>query len=134
MWYNHLEFGDIMRCLVDYKIINNKENLNFNDIEASFKNNILSFKDENDSIKITIKKDNIIMDKESIASKITFNFIKNTRNEVKYYIKMFNSYLNTEILTNELKIDDKRIYIEYELWVEDEYMGIFKYELMVKEV
>ena len=123
-----------MKCLVDYKIINNNENLEFKDVEANIKDNILSFKDENDSIKITINNDNIIMYKESLASQITFNFIKNKKTEVKYYIKLFNSYLNTDIRTNKLEISDKRIYIEYELWVEDEYMGIFKYELIIKEM
>ena len=123
-----------MKCLVDYNIINNNENLQFKDVEAVFKNNILSFKDENDSIKITINNDNIIMDKESIASNITFNFIKDRKTEVKYYIKLFDSYLNTCILTNKLEISNRRIYIEYELWVEDEYMGIFKYELNIKEM
>ena len=123
-----------MRCLVDYNIINNNENLEFKDVEANLKNNILTFKDENDSIKITINKDNIIMEKESSASQITFNFIKDKKNEVKYYIKLFNSYLNTDILTNKLEISENRIYIEYELWVEDEYMGVFKYELNIKEM
>ena len=47
---------------------------------------------------------------------------------------MFNSYLNTDILTKVLEISDNRIYIEYELWVEEEYMGIFKYELIIKEM
>ena len=74
------------------------------------------------------------MEKESLASQITFNFIKDKKNEVKYYIKLFNSYLNTDILTNKLEISDNRIYIEYELWVEEEYMGIFKYELNIKEM
>ena len=123
-----------MKCLVDYKIVNNKENLEFKDVEANYKDNKLSFMDENDSMKITINKDNIIMEKESLASQITFNFIKDKKTEVKYYIKLFNSYLNTDILTNILEISDKRIYIEYELWVEEEYMGIFKYELIIKEM
>ena len=123
-----------MRCLVDYNIVNNKENLSFKDVEAIYKDNKLSFKDENDSIKITINKDNIVMDKESLASQITFNFIKGKKTEVRYYIKIFNSYLNTDILTNVLEITDNRIYIEYELWVEEEYMGVFKYELQIKEM
>ena len=123
-----------MKCLVDYKIINNQENLEFKDVEATYKDNKLSFMDENDSMKITINKDNIIMEKESLASQITFNFIKDKKTEVKYYIKLFNSYLNTDILTNVLEISDNRIYIEYELWVEEEYMGIFKYELIIKEM
>ena len=77
-------------------------------------------------------KDNIIMIKENIDSKFTFNFIKNKKTELEYFIKMFNSFLDGEILTNELIIKDNYINIEYELWIQDEYMGKFKYELNIK--
>ena len=92
------------------------------------------FIDDIDSIKLTINKDNIIMVKDNIDSKFTFNFIKNKKNELEYFIKMFNSYLDGEILTNELIIKDNYINIEYELWIQDEYMGKFKFELNIKEM
>ena len=94
----------------------------------------MSFIDDIDSIKLTINKDNIIMVKDNIDSKFTFNFIKNKKTELEYFIKMFNSYLDGEILTNELIIKDNYINIEYELWIQDEYMGKFKFELNIKEM
>ena len=121
-----------LKHLIDYKIINNDENISKNNIESELKNNILTFKDDIDSIKIIINKDNIIMIKENIDSKFTFNFIKNKKTELEYFIKMFNSFLDGEILTNELIIKDNYINIEYELWIQDEYMGKFKYELNIK--
>lgn len=121
-----------LKHLIDYKIINNDENISKNSIESELKNNILTFKDDIDSIKIIINKDNIIMIKENIDSKFTFNFIKNKKTELEYFIKMFNSFLDGEILTNELIIKDNYINIEYELWIQDEYMGKFKYELNIK--
>ena len=92
------------------------------------------FKDDIDSIKLTINKDNIIMIKENIDSKFTFNFIKDKKTELEYFIKMFNSYLDGEVLTNNLIIKNNYIYIEYELYLQDEYMGKFKYELNIKEM
>ena len=123
-----------LKYLIDYKITNNDENINKNNISCEYKNNILSFIDDIDSIKLTINKDNIIMVKDNIDSKFTFNFIKNKKNELEYFIKMFNSYLDGEILTNELIIKDNYINIEYELWIQDEYMGKFKFELNIKEM
>ena len=123
-----------LKCKIDYNIINNEENISKNNIESEYKKNLLSFMDDTDSMKITINKDNIIMIKENFDSKFTFNFIKNKKTNLEYFIKMFNSYLDGEILTNELIIKDNYINIEYELWIQDEYMGKFKYELNIKEM
>ena len=123
-----------LKCKIDYNIINNEENISKNNIESEYKKNLLSFMDDTDSMKITVNKDNIIMIKENFDSKFTFNFIKNKKTNLEYFIKMFNSYLDGEILTNELIIKDNYINIEYELWIQDEYMGKFKYELNIKEM
>ncbi|MBQ9023622.1 MAG: hypothetical protein IJ105_00200 [Bacilli bacterium] len=123
-----------MKCLIDYKIINNDENIIKKDIISKKINNKISYIDDNDSMELIINKDNIIMIKDNTDSEITFNFIKNKKNELEYYIKMFDSYLDGEILTNELIIKENYINIEYELWIQDEYMGKFKYEIIIKEM
>lgn len=123
-----------LKCLIDYKIINNDENIIKKDIISKKINNKISYIDDNDSMELIINKDNIIMIKDNTDSEITFNFIKNKKNELEYYIKMFDSYLDGEILTNELIIKENYINIEYELWIQDEYMGKFKYEIIIKEM
>ena len=123
-----------LKCFLDYKIINNDENISKNNIESEYKNNILSFIDDEDKIKININNDNIIMEKDNMDSRFIFNFIKDKKTDLEYFIKMFNSYLDGEVLTNTLIIEDKYILIEYELWIHDEYMGKFKYELNIKEM
>ena len=123
-----------LKCLIDYKIINNDENISKTNINSELKNNILIFDDDLDSIKIRINKDNIIMIKENIDSRFTFNFIKNKKTELEYFIKMFNSFLDGKILTNELIIKDNYINIEYELWIQEEYMGKFKYEVNIRNM
>ena len=123
-----------LKCLIDYKIINNDENIIKKDIISKKINNKISYIDDNDSMELIINKDNIIMIKDNTDSEITFNFIKNKKNELEYYIKMFDSYLDGEILTNELIIKENYINIEYELWIQDEYMCKFKYEIIIKEM
>ena len=78
--------------------------------------------------------DNIIMEKDNTESSLKFNFKLNKKCEGNYFIKQLNSYLDTEILTNQLIIDENRIYIEYELWIQEEYAGLFKYEIIIKEM
>lgn len=124
----------ILKCLVEYKIYNNEEKILKNNIKAVYNDNKLSFRDDNDSIKISINTDNIIMTKENLTSTITFNFIKDKKTEGKYFIKLLNSYVNMTIYTKVLEISTYRIYIEYEIWLEEEYSGIFKYELIIKEM
>lgn len=132
--YHEKSLVIILKCLLDYKIINNDEEIIRSNVESEYKNNELSFIDEIDSIKLSISKDNIIMVKDNIDSKFTFNFIKGKKTTLEYYIKMFNSYLDGDILTNELVIKDNYILIEYELWIQDEHMGNFKFELSIKEM
>ena len=123
-----------LKCLIDHKIINNEEKIIKKDIKALYNNDRLSYKDDNDSIKLNINKDNIIMIKENTDSKIVFNFIKNKKTNLEYYIKILNSYLDGQLLTNELIIEKDRINIKYELWIQDEYIGKYEYEVNIKEM
>ncbi len=123
-----------MNYVINFSIQNNDEKIVKKNINTKYKNNELSFKYDNESIKITIKKDNIIMYKENNESILTFNFIKNKETESKYFIKSLNFYIDTKIKTNKLEIKKDRLYIEYELYLQDEYSGKFIYEVNIKEV
>lgn len=124
----------ILKYFIDHKIQNNDENIKKENIKAIYNNNKLSYKDDNDSIKLIINTDNIVMTKDNLTSTITFNFKQGEKKEAQYYIKQLNSYINMTVNTKILEISTYRIYIEYEIWLEDEYSGIFKYELIIKEM
>lgn len=124
----------VLKCFIDHKIQNNEENIQKENIKAIYNDNKLSYKDENDSIKLTINTDNIVMVKDNLTSTITFNFKQGKKEESQYFIKLLNSYINMIVNTRILEISTYRIYIEYEIWLEDEYSGIFKYELIIKEM
>lgn len=119
---------------VNLKLKNNDETIFKENIDGDKKNNVLSFKYDNESIKIDINDDNIVMHKDNDESMLSFNFIKNKKTECKYFIKQLNFYIDTSILTNEILIKDDQIYIEYELWIQDEYSGSFIYDLQIKDV
>ena len=124
-----------LKCLIDYKIINSDQNIVRNNIECDYNNNNeISFKDESDSIKITINNDNIIMIKDDLSSKTTLNFILNKKTDSEYYIKLLNTTIDLKVLTNVLEISKNKIYIEYEIWFDLEYSGKFIYEMNIKEM
>ena len=123
-----------LNCLIDYKIINSEEKIEKNNIKAIHNNNELSYIDELDSIRLTINKDNIVMIKENISSTTTLNFINNKKTNSEYLIKALNAKLDLKVKTNKLEISDNRVYIEYEIWFEEEYSGKFTYDLYIKEM
>lgn len=123
-----------MRKIIDIKLNNNDEIFIKQKIESKYKNNELLFKYDNESIKISINKDNIIMQKENNESLLTFNFMESKKTDCKYFIKELNFYIDTKVLTNKLLIEENKIYIEYELWLQDEYSGKFIYEINIKEM
>ncbi len=122
------------KITIDYKITNNDETINKNNISAEYKKDeCLNFKDKDEVINISFDNKNIVMKRDTEKSSITFNFSLNKKTESKYYIKDMNFYIDTKVLTNNLIFDNKRIIIEYELWLSDEYSGKFKYEIIIKE-
>ena len=122
-----------LKYLIDYKIKNIEEDLIKKNIDAIYENNILTFKDEKDSIKLIINNDNITMIKDNLSSKTTLNFILNKKTDSEYEIKLLNTIIDLKVLTNKLEISKERIYIEYEIWFDSEYSGKFKYEINIKE-
>ncbi len=123
-----------MKYLINFTIQNNEEIITKKDIKSKYNKNILSFSYDKENIKITINKDNLIMQKENNESLLQFKFILNKKTESKYFIKDLNFYIDTYVLTNNLIIENNKLYIEYELWLQDEYSGKFKYEINIKEM
>lgn len=123
-----------MKYYIDFKIKNNEEEYSKNNVEAKYDKQNLKFNYDDENIKINIKnKENIIMQKENKDSSIIFNFKLNKKTTTKYYLNDLNFYIDTEVLTNKLNIDDNLIYVEYDLWLSGENVGSFKYEINIKE-
>lgn len=118
---------------VDFSLQNNEEKIDKKDIKLKKENNIMTFLSDNEKFKMTLN-DNIILEKDNDESLIVFDFKLNEETSSKYYIKDLDFYIDTKIKTKQLEIKDNYIFIEYDLWLSDEYTGNFKYELKFKEV
>lgn len=118
---------------VDFSLQNNEEKIEKKDIKLKKENNIMTFLSDNEKFKMTLN-DNIILEKDNDESLIVFDFKLNEETSSKYYIKDLDFYIDTKIKTKQLELKDNYIFIEYDLWLSDEYTGNFKYELKFKEV
>ena len=123
-----------LKCLIDYKIINPDETIEKRDIKAIHTEDKINYIDDKDNISIILSNNNIIMTKDNFSSKTTLNFIKDKKTDSEYFIKSLNSKLNVKVKTNILEITHNKIYIEYEIWFEEEYSGKFTYDLCIKEM
>lgn len=132
--YHEKSLVIILKCIIDYKIINNEENYIKNNINAEYNDNTLSYKDDHENIKLIINDDNIVMIKDDLPSKTTLNFIPNKKTTSEYYVKAIDMLIDLKVLTNKLEINKERIYVEYEIWFDDEYSGKFNYEINIKEM
>ena len=123
------------KCYIDYNIKNNDEIIKKKDIQAIYKKNKnIRFMDDDSLFNITLNNDKLILEKETNDSQIIFEFIENKKTQTKYYIKDLDFYIDTEIKTNLLEIDESNIMVEYELWLSNEYTGKYKYEIKIKEL
>lgn len=122
----------IKHILIDLYIKNNDEEFNYKDITCKYKNNSYIFSINDDNYDIT-KKDNIVFHKENPESVIDFEFKDNVITKGTYYIKEMNFYMDANIKTIKYEVKENCIDINYKLWLQDEEIGEFIFNLKVKE-
>ena len=93
--------------------------------------NELLFNIDNDKYKIDLDKYTLYKDN----SESTLNFIFNDKKETNgtYYIKELDFYMEAKIKTNKLIYKDNKLEIDYELYLQEEYIGKFELKIEVKE-
>ena len=122
----------INNLLIDFYLKNNEENISKKNINAKLKHNQLTFEIENDKYVVERGK-NISLKKENSDSLLEFNFIDNKCVEGKYYIKELDFYMDAKVKTNKIINKDNKLEINYELYLQDEYIGKFELIITVKE-
>lgn len=115
-----------------------KTSLNtINEMSANISNEIIGEKNNNEIIYnegeikviITILDNKITMSRINDDYVIKMEFILNSITEGIYDIKDVNAKFNLAVETNELTIKDGMIFVNYHLNLNNEDMGIFKFQL-----
>lgn len=100
-----------------------------NEIVGEMNNNEIIYNEGEIKVIITILDNKITMSRINDDYVIKMEFILNSITEGIYDIKDVNTKFNLAVETNELTINDGMIFVNYHLNLNNEDMGIFKFQL-----
>lgn len=100
-----------------------------NEIVGEFNDNEIMYNEGDIKVFINIYDDKISMSRINDDYIIKMDFVNGSITEGTYDIKDVNAKFNLAVETNELIIEDKKIFVNYHLNLNNEDMGIFKFEL-----
>ena len=130
-WYGIISLKKEAIHIISFYLKNNDEVIKRDNIDSKIKKNELLFYIDNDKYKIDLDKYTLYKDN----SESSLNFIFNDKKETNgtYYIKDMKFYMDARVKTNKLIYKDNKLEIDYELYLQDEYIGNFKIKIEVKE-
>jgi len=96
-------------------------------------NKIIEYVENDLNVKLKITNNKIILNRKNEDYDLNLEFELNKRLECKYKVKTIGLDLELDVYTSELKITDKELYINYELFSENNSIGVFKYKLLFEE-
>ena len=117
--------------IISFYLKNNDEIIKKDNIESKIKKDELLFEIDKDKYKINLSK--FILNKDNKESTLKFIFDDKKETKGTYYIKDMNFYMDARIKTNKLIYKDNKLDIDYELYLQDEYIGKFRLKIKVKE-
>ncbi len=106
---------------------NGKENIN--NKKAILKDNKISYERNGFIMKIIIDDEKIYVIRENNNVKINLEFKKDQSLTTKYIIKDMNTNVDLKTVTKKLSIQDNRICIEYDLYMNDKFSDNFEFKL-----
>ena len=127
--YGIISLKKVVIYIISFYLKNNDEIIKKNISIYNKEKNILKFNIDNDSYNIDL--DKFILIKDSNESTLNFKFNDKKKTNGTYYIKDINITMDARIKTNKLIYKDNKLEINYELYLQDEYIG--KFELIIKE-
>ena len=130
-WYGIISLKKEAIHIISFYLKNNDEVIKRDNIDSKINKNKLLFNIDNDKYKIDLDKYTLYKDN----SESSLNFIFNDKKETNgtYYIKDMKFYMDARVKTNKLIYKDNKLEIDYELYLQEEYIGNFKIKIEVKE-
>lgn len=130
-WYGIISLKKEAIHIISFYLKNNDEVIKRDNIDSKIKKNELLFNIDNDKYKIDLDKYALYKDNSESTLNFIFNYKKETNGT--YYIKDMNFYMDAKIKTNKLIYKDNKLEIDYELYLQEEYIGKFELKIEVKE-
>lgn len=114
---------------IDYELINDKEKVLSGNVIGIKKDNFINYKIDDDMYSITIMEDEVRLIKKDKEKAFELLFKKNKKTEGKLTILSNNLYMNLQIDTLNLEINEYNIKINYKLYIENEFSNEVTYKL-----
>lgn len=119
-----------------YAILSNSDN-ETTTVEAladyNTNDNTIRYVEEDLKVEIKILEDRIVMNRKNDEYDLNLEFELNEKKKCKYQVNSIGLTLDIVVYTKKLEIEDKRIYINYELYNDNKSIGIFEYKLLLME-
>ena len=100
-----------------------------NDKKGILKDNLITYNHDGVMIKLKLLENKIFFERENKDVKIYLEFEKNKSIITKYVIKDMGIEIKLESKTKNLIINDNKIMVEYDLFMNGEFSDSFKYEV-----
>ena len=97
------------------------------------KENKIIYTEEDLNVAITILKNKVIIERMNEDHDLRLEFTKDEVNKCKYNVKTIGLDMEIDVYTKNLEIEDNRLYIEYELYNNNNSIGTFEYKLIFRE-
>ena len=129
--YVIISLKKVVIYIINFYLKNNDEIIKRKIPLYNKESNILKFDIDNDKYKIDLEK--YILYKDNNESTLNFKFNEKKETNGTYYIKDININMDARIKTKKLVYKDNKLEIDYELYLQDEYIGNFELKIEVKE-
>lgn len=129
--YGIISLKKVVVYIISFYLKNNDEIIKKNVDNYKLKKNELTFNIDSDEYKINFEK--YILEKNNNDSILKFIFNDKKETKGTYYIKELDFYMDAKIKTNKLIYKDNKLEINYELYLQEEYIGKFELKIAVKE-
>lgn len=97
------------------------------------KENKIIYTEEDLNVAITILKNKVIIERMNEDYDLRLEFTKDEVNKCKYNVKTIGLDMEIDVYTKNLEIEENRLYIEYELYNNNNSIGTFEYKLIFRE-
>ena len=99
------------------------------DKKAIYADNKITYNDNGVITTIEVLGDEVILTRENDDTKVSLTFNKNEKKKSKYELKSHGLMMDVLVDTKELKVDDNKINVIYDLYINDAFSDTFVYEL-----
>ena len=117
------------RIIINEQISSLSSKEEINEKKAIFSNNIIYYNHNGFTVNIKFLDEKIFIDRENHDVKINLEFEKNKSLITDYFIKDINLNIKLKTITKNILIRNNSLYIEYDLYMNDEFSDSFKFKL-----